>query len=285
MIAVAAGAAVFAESIDWSTHSRSRKSARGTVSVGTNIDLTVNYASRTPDNKAKIALKLGSPGVPGSAFQVDSLDTGWSSDVLRSRMRLILEVPLAKPGDNAFKLFVFDPSGGPLSLAHNRIVITRTAATVDAVPASQLDRRRGSRHARRPPEAILLGEGPEISFRQRGVERFKATESLRARRAGLDQIQGMGRATSLIQCRDNTFVGLFEITGNDFVDGVIPAGADLMLTYEIGYGGNIDLQVEFRPLAAHSTTRRISIPARVGSRIFRKPPSASMRTQPRPPGI
>lgn len=242
MTAVAAGAAVFAEAIDWSTHSRSRKSTRGTVSVGTSIDLTVNYASRTPDNKAKIALKLGDTVVPGCAFQVDSLDTGWSSGRAEIKNGLILDVPLAKPGDNTFKLFVFDPSGGPLSLAQDRIVVTRTAATVDAVPASHsigVEVRDTSGDL--PKLFYLVKAGDQLPAK--GVERFKATESLRAGAPGSIKFK-VWEGDIAHPVSDNTFVGLFEITGNDFVDGVIPAGADLMLTYEIGYGGNIDLQIE-----------------------------------------
>lgn len=242
MTAVAAGAAVFAEAIDWSTHSRARKSARGTVSVGKGIDLTVNYASRTPDNKAKIALKLGGTVVPGSEFQVDSLDTGWSSGRAEIKNGTILEVPLSKPGDNVFKLFVFDASGGPLTLAQDRIVITRTAATVDAIPAS---------HSIGVEVRDALGDLPKLFYLvkagdqlpAKGVERFKATESLRAGAAGSIKFK-VWEGDIAHPVSDNTFVGLFEITGNDFVDGVIPAGADLMLTYEIGYGGNIDLQIE-----------------------------------------
>ena len=59
MTAVAEGAAVFAESIDWSSQSRGRKNARGALSTGGSLDLSFNYIARTPDSKAKIVAKLG----------------------------------------------------------------------------------------------------------------------------------------------------------------------------------------------------------------------------------
>ena len=40
MTAVAEGAAVFAESIDWSSHNRSRKAGRGEISAGSNFNLS-----------------------------------------------------------------------------------------------------------------------------------------------------------------------------------------------------------------------------------------------------
>ncbi|MFX5610823.1 Hsp70 family protein, partial [Acinetobacter baumannii] len=72
----------------------------------------------------------------GSSFQVDSLDTGWSSGRAEIKNGTIIEVPLSKQGENTFKVFVFDAAGGPLTLMQDRIVITRTAATIDAIPAS-----------------------------------------------------------------------------------------------------------------------------------------------------
>lgn len=242
MTAVATGAAIFAEAIDWSTHSRGRKSSRGSVSVGSTLDLTVNYASRTPDEKAKIALKLGSSAAPGLSFQIDSLDTGWSSGRAKIQNGTIIEVPLSKRGENTFKLFVFDPAGGPLSLTQDRIVITRTAATIDAIPAS---------HSIGVEVRDTVGDVAKLHYLvkagdqlpARGIQRFKATESLRAGSPGSLKFK-VWEGDIDHPVSDNTFVGLFEITGNDFVDGVIPAGSELILTYEIGDGGNIQLQVE-----------------------------------------
>ena len=52
MTAVAEGAAVFAESIDWKSQSRGRKSTRGALSTGGSLDLSFNFIARTPDSKA-----------------------------------------------------------------------------------------------------------------------------------------------------------------------------------------------------------------------------------------
>ena len=65
MTAVAEGAAVFAESIDWASQSRGRKSARGAISAGGALDLSFNYIARTPDSKAKIVAKLGGTRADG----------------------------------------------------------------------------------------------------------------------------------------------------------------------------------------------------------------------------
>lgn len=136
MTAVAEGAAVFCESIDWASESRGRKAVRRTVSTGGQLDISLRYIARTPDAKARVVLKVGSGSVEGLEFQVDSLDTGWSSGRIKLKDDAAIDLPLSNAGDNVFKVFVFDSDGGPVMLQNSRILITRTAATIDAIPAS-----------------------------------------------------------------------------------------------------------------------------------------------------
>ena len=241
MTAVAEGAAIFAESVDWGSHSRSRKSARGSVSAGANLDLTVNYAARTPDQKTKLGLKLGQPAQPGAAFQVDSLDTGWSSGRAALRDGAIIEVPLSKPGANTFKLFVFGADGGPIGLKEDRIVITRTAATVDAIPASHSIGVEAREKVGGPLTlAYLVKAGDQLP--KKGKLAFKAEESLRAGSAGSLKFK-VWEGDIEHPLSDNRFIGMFEIEGSDFDDGVIAAGDDLLMTYEVNDGGHIGLEI------------------------------------------
>jgi molecular chaperone DnaK len=136
MTAVAEGAAVFAESIDWSSQNRGRKSGRGALAAGGGLELSFNYQSRTPDSRAKIVAKVGGKVLEGAAFQVESQDTGWSSGKVALKDGAVVEVPLAKPGENLFKIWVFDAAGGPVKLPQDEISIARTAAQIDAIPAS-----------------------------------------------------------------------------------------------------------------------------------------------------
>ncbi|MCJ2026456.1 Hsp70 family protein [Methylobacterium sp. J-067] len=241
MTAVAEGAAIFAESIDWGSQSRGRKTARGSVSAGAGFALTVNYVARTPDQKAKIGLKLGQPAQPGTAFQVDSLDTGWSSGRSALRDGAVIEVPLAKPGSNAFKIFVIDADGGPVALKEDRIVITRTAATVDAIPASHSVGVEARERVGGPLVLAYLAKAGD-PLPARGTLEFKAEESLRAGAAGSLKFK-VWEGDIEQPISDNRFIGMFEIHGSDFDDGVIAAGADLCMTYEITDGGNIDIEI------------------------------------------
>lgn len=241
MTAVAEGASLFAESIDWSTQNRSRKNTRGQLSSKGELALSFNYISRTPDVKAKIAVQIAGQAASGSEFQVDSVDTGWTSGRLPLKHGTTIDVNLAKTGDNIFKVFVFDAVGGPIALEQDKIVITRTAATVDAIPASHsvgievLEKLGG-----RPVLDYLVHSGDSLP--KKGKKIFKAAESLKAGASGSLNIK-LWEGEIEDPITDNRPVGCLKIAGSDFDDGVIPAGADLECEYEILDSGTINLIV------------------------------------------
>lgn len=241
MTAVAEGASLFAESIDWQTRSRSRKNSRGKITSGGSLGLSFNYLARTPEAKAKIALQLAGEAAKGAEFQIDSMDTGWTSGRLPLQQGAVLDVALTKTGENLFKVFVFDAAGGPVPLEQDKIAITRTAATVDAIPASHsigievLEKLGG-----RPVLDYLVHAGDSLP--KKGKKIFKAAESLKAGAAGsLNLKLWEGEIEDPIT--DNRPVGVLKIAGTDFDDGVIPAGADLECAFEILDSGNILIEV------------------------------------------
>ena len=241
MTAVAEGAAVFAESIDWSSQSRGRKNARGALSTGGSLDLSFNYISRTPDSKAKVIAKLGGNAAAGVEFQIDSLDTGWSSGRMALKDGAAVELALAKPGENTFKVFVFDSNGGPVALGDDKIVISRTAASIDAIPASHsISVEARDKLGGRLVLEHLVREGDQLP--KKGKKIFKTEESLRAGSTGSIKFKlWEGEITDPIN--DNRFIGMFEIKGSDFDDGVIAAGAELVCEYEVLDSGNIVMEV------------------------------------------
>ena len=240
MTAVAEGAAVFAESIDWASQSRGRKSARGALSAGGALDLSFNYIARTPEPKAKIVAKL-SRAPAGIEFQIDSLDTGWSSGRVALRDGASIELSLTKPGDNTFKVFVFDSNGAPVALREDKIVIARTAASIDAIPASHsIGVEARDKVGGRLGLDYLVREGDQLP--KKGKKTFKAGESLKAGSAGSIKFK-LWEGEISDPLNDNRFIGMFEIRGSDFDDGVIAAGAELICEYEVLDSGNIQLEV------------------------------------------
>lgn len=254
MTAVAEGAAVFAESIDWASQSRGRKSARGALSAGGTLDISFNFIARTPDAKAKIVAKVGGKAVAGTEFQIDSLDTGWSSGRMALKEGAAVELSLAKPGENTFKVFVFDSKGGPVALKEDRIVIARTAASIDAIPASHsIGVEAREKLGGRTVLDYLVREGDQLP--KRGKKTFKTEESLKAGSAGSIKFKlWEGEITDPVS--DNRFIGLFEIKGSDFDDGVIAAGAELLCEYEILDSGNIMMEFSVPSIGGSFRTGR-----------------------------
>jgi molecular chaperone DnaK len=240
MTAVAEGAAVFAESIDWASQSRGRKSSRGTISAGAELDLSFNYIARTPEPRARIVAKL-SRAPAGIEFQVDSLDTGWSSGRVSLKDGASVELSLTKPGENVFKVFVFDSNGVSVPLREDKIVIARTAASIDAIPASHsIAVEAQDRIGGRSTLVYLVREGDQLP--KKGKIPFKAAESLKAGGAGSIKFKlWEGEISDSIN--DNRFIGMFEIKGSDFVDEVIAAGAEMICEFEVLDSGNIKLVV------------------------------------------
>jgi molecular chaperone DnaK len=240
MTAVAEGAAIFGEAIDWTSESRGRKSARGVVAASGPLEVSFNYIARTPAAQTKLVAKATTVA-QGTEFEINSLDTGWSSGRVALRDGASLDLPLSKHGDNVFKVFVFGPDGEPIRLENPRIVVARTAATVDAIPASSsiafevLERVGG-----KAVPAYLVHKGDALP--KKGLITLKAAESLRAGQAhSLNFKLWEGEISDPVS--DNEFVGSLQISGLNFEDGVIVAGADLNCQFEVRDSGNVLLKV------------------------------------------
>ncbi|MCL6250394.1 Hsp70 family protein [Altererythrobacter sp. KTW20L] len=236
MTAVAEGAAIFAESIDWSTQSRGRKSSRGSVSMK---GLEFAYIARTPENSAKLVAKNVS--AVGGEFQIDSLDTGWSSGRTALKDGASLDLPLAKLGENSFRVFAFDLEGNSVVIPNDKITISRTAASVDAIPASHtisIEALGGRSKTRKLQALVRKGD----ALPRKGKLSFRSGETLRAGSSGsLNFKLWEGDVSDPIE--DNQYIGLFKVSGQDFDEGVINVGAELVCEFDISDSGNIRLDV------------------------------------------
>ena len=241
MVAVAEGASIFAESIDWSSKNGGRKSTRGRIGQNGDKGISFSFTARTPNSKAKIVVNLEKEPDPNTEFQIDNVESGWTSGRLILKKGETVEVQLAKGGENHFKVSVYDSFGGAIRLGADDIVITRTAATVDAIPASYsvgievLDKLGGT-----PTLDYLVLSGESLP--KKGKKIFKAGESLEAGEPkSLNFKIWEGEIKDVIL--DNRPVGVLKISGSDIESGMIPAGADLECEYEILDSGNINIEI------------------------------------------
>ncbi|MCL2146746.1 MAG: Hsp70 family protein [Synergistaceae bacterium] len=260
MTAVAEGASLFAESIDWSTQNRSKKNSRGELVTGGKLNLSFNYYARTPDVKAKIILQLEEEVTSGSEFQIDSIDTGWTSGRFSLAHGAIVDVFLPEMGENHFKTFVFDPFGGPISLEQDKITITRTAASVDSIPASHTISvealiKPGSTQTKLE-RVVKAGESLPL---KKDKILFKAAESLKAGSDGA-LVFRLWEGDIKYPINANRRIGELLINGSDFDNGVIPAGADLEFAIEMLDSGVIMVSASVPCIGFTSSTKNFYSP-------------------------
>lgn len=250
MTAVAEGASIFAESIDWSSNTHSRKAANEVIK--TDIDLSFKYTARTPNDSAKIMCVLGND-LNGYTIEFTSSDTGWSSGSAALKNNMMVSLPLSKNGENAFTVKVMDEFGREQPIGSNAIVITKTLATIGAIPASHsigvevIDKLGGV-----PELMFLVEEGDALP--KKGTLTVKAGQTLKAGTNDSINIKlWEGNIQSPIT--DNRFIGMLKITGTDIDSGVVPTGADIECEYEILDSGTINLEVSIPCIGASFANR------------------------------
>ena len=250
MTAVAEGASIFAESIDWSSDNHTRKAANEVIK--TDISLSFKYTARTSTDSAKIMCVLGNE-LNGYTIQFTSNVTGWSSGNAALSNGLMITLPLSKNGENSFSVRVLNELGQEQAVGTNKIVITKTLATIGAIPASHsigvevLDKLGGT-----PVLQFLVSEGDALP--KKGTVIFKAGQTLKAGTHDSINIKlWEGNIQSPIT--DNRFVGVFKIVGTDIDTGVIPTGADIECEFEMSDSGTIHLEASIPCIGASFSNR------------------------------
>lgn len=245
MTAVAEGASIFAESIDWSTESHNRKSTNSTVSAA--VDLSFRYTARTTDEKAQV-LCLTREMHGKYDIQFTSLDTGWTSGSARLTDNLIMTLPLAQNGENRFSVMVTDLGGNYIRTGVPDIVITRTMATVGAIPASssigiEVMEQMGGESTLE----FLVMEGDPLP--KHGRKTVKAAQRVSANSDDSINIK-LWEGSILSPVTDNRFIGILKISGRDIQFGMIPTGAEIECEYEMTDSGTIRLEVSIPCIGA-----------------------------------
>ncbi len=244
MTVVAEGASIFAESIDWRSEKRERKSTRGQISA-TELPFRFNYIARTSADTSKIAVQVDGNVPTGSEFEVVSLDSAWISGRYPLKHATTVDVPLSKSGDNNFEVTVYDAVAEPLK--QEEIIITKTAAILDAIPVSHtivlevLDRLGGQ-----PKPYHLIQKGEPLP-KKGSVELIAGQTVIAGSSDSLKFILWEGDIEHPVN--KNRFIGCLEVTGGDFDEGIISEGSDLICNYEILDSDEIILEVEAPEIA------------------------------------
>ena len=151
----------------------------------------------------------------------------------------MISLPLSQNGENRFSVKVLDEYGHEKAIGASEIVITKTLATIGAIPASHsvcvevLEKLGGV-----PVLVNLVYEGDALP--KKGSITFKAGQTIKAETNDSFNIKlWEGNIQSPIT--DNRFIGVYKIVGTDIASGVVPTGADIECEYEMSDSGTIVL--------------------------------------------
>lgn len=231
MTAVAEGAAIFAETIDWSTQEHNRKGSRAESKTSEELGLSFKFESRTTEPQAKVGVKIKSP-VSGYSFQICSVDSGWDSGLMPLENGKIIKVPLSKRGVNKFDVVVYDNGNRKIALTDSRIEITQVSSSVGAILASHSLGIEVSDNAFSDATSLdyLIKEGEKLPVK--GNRKYKSTETIKAGSSQALTIKVWeGDIKDNIQ--DNRYVGCMKVEGTDLEYGTIKAGEEIILEYSI----------------------------------------------------
>ena len=244
MTAVAEGASIYAESIDWASRNHGRKSTNSEMNAA--ADIRISYKSRTPDDCAKIVFLIS--GNDNYYAEIRSADTGWVSGRTRVANRSSAVIPLTKSGENTFIVTIFDKFGNTMPIPENRIVITQTVANIGAIPAAHSV----------GIEAMTSIDGKEVleyivrqgdELPQKGKKVFRAGQTVKAGSTAAFSFKLYeGEIEAPVQ--DNHYIGALKISGMDFEEGVVVTGAEIICEYEMADSGAIKLEVSIPSIGA-----------------------------------
>ena len=250
MTAVAEGASIFAESIDWSSNNRARKSSTTKIINKEEFDIEFQYNSRSVEPKARIRFEFGERKLNNGEYQIESLDTGWSSGRIKLEDGSSLDLDLFKEGENKFKVFIFDSGGKSINLSKDLIYITKVQSEIiGGIPSSNsigietLQSLGGSLSL-----DYLVKESDPLPKKIRKT--FKTSELIKAGTSDAIRIKlWEGDIESPIT--DNRYIGNFLIEGRDIEEGtIIPIGSDIICDFEILDSGNINITAEIPSVKA-----------------------------------
>ena len=244
MTAVAAGASIYAESVDWDDSQHHRKQTREELPALR--DITIRYEKRTPGDTAKIAFVA--KGAVSLTLEITCEQTGWSSGRICMTKSTLVPVPLSISGENDFRIQIWDTAGHQIELKQSRISITKTMAVIGTIPASSpvamkvLDRVGG-----KAVPLYLVNENDPLP--KKGQLTLAAGQTLHSgSEDALVFTLWEGGIKDPIE--DNRYIGTYRISGKSLPDGTVNAGAEIICDYEMSDSGALRLGVTIPSIGA-----------------------------------
>lgn len=238
MTVVSEGAAIYAESIDFTNEKGGQKASKGVIK-STDYNIEFRYNARTSSEKAKVAIIYDSE--TPLQFSFKNIETGWTSGKLKQKSHSIVELDLFSQGENTFVVECTNEQGKEIKLDNNKIIITKTLVNIGNIPAAHSVGVELEDPITHKPVLDYLITKDEI-LPKSGTVRYKTTKRISA---GSDDFISFklweGEIAEPIEY--NRFIGDIKIDGNAFEYGIIPVGSVIECNYTFNDSGNIDIKI------------------------------------------
>ena len=240
MTAVAVGAAIFAESREWSNGTTKRKSSRASATVKGPMEIRYDFPARVSEDRARIRVKPSAvTDIRGHTVQIDTPE-GWTSGLVDINGDLSVEVPVANRGDNRFRITVYDSSGAPVVEACAEITIFRTHASAAGIPATHtlsvkvVETASGQERNELEP---LITKGTLLPAQ--GSKSFRAAKDMRGGQSGQIDIEFFQQAEGVPEPELNLIVGSLQLDArNDLEEGdFLREGDGIIIRWEMDDNG------------------------------------------------
>lgn len=244
MTAVAVGAAIYAESREWSEGRR--KPTRASATTVSDISAKFDYPARTADMEA--SLRVSTTDDPTGWIVRVTADDGWSSGDVTMERQLRISLPLGATGVHRFTATLFHPGR---TAQTTPLVITRTFSSSAAAPATltiSVAVEEDAGGERRNVLSPLVVKGAPLPAS--GEETLRATRTIIGGEEGHIDLKVYQAEDEMTDPAAALFIGSLRIDAvRDLEPGeTIRAGDDLVFKWTMDENGIFD---------AHPTVRRL----------------------------
>lgn len=240
MTAVAVGAAIFAENVNWETGSRSQTKRQREHGKAGEVRYDLNYDKRVTTEEIKVRV-LPTAKCKGATLELVSEQTGWTTGETDISTKTSIPVRVSQMGENTYEAIV--KKGGQRSVTPSAVRVTRSLSSVSAVPLTKsigIGVIAGKGRRGRTKMRWLARRGDELPVKG-SVDLFatQALESGEERSINLKVYTGEHDKPE-----DNQAHGVLRIMGTDLNEGKLNVGSRLECHYSIREGGQLTLTVK-----------------------------------------
>lgn len=250
MTAVATGAAIFAESREWTDAGSTRKSARGRETVSGAIALSVDFNARVTDEAVRFRIRPDGPVPSGTMLEITDEDGGSSGRVVVNGA-LALNMRARKLGPNRFRMTVYDDSGTVVKEASKDLTVVRTQASAASIPMTYtlaVKIQKGEVGSERNVLVPIVKKG--TSLPAEGQTPFRAGKALKGGDDEYIAIEFYEMAERVEDPTLNLYIGDFRLQGQRDLDRGerISRGEDLIIHWKMSDNGTLSSSVEIPKL-------------------------------------